>query len=148
MPIHHSEKNISLKQVDEILEYNLHDVKATYEFYLRSTDKIELRKKLSQLYNINLINSDDVKIGETIFLELLSKEMNLNKWDLRKLRTIRESINLADIILPYIEFNTKPFKELLHAFKSTIVRNTKDAFKFNMIDSGMKYLYGQGGIHS
>ena len=53
MPISHKEENINISQVDEILEYNLNDVMATYEFYLKSKDKIELRNSLRQQFNIN-----------------------------------------------------------------------------------------------
>ena len=69
-----------------------------------SLDKIKLRKELSKKYNINLTNTNDVKIGGEIFAKLLSKKKKISIWELKQMRTYRSSINLGNIIFPYIEF--------------------------------------------
>ena len=78
MPISHKEENINISQVDEILEYNLNDVMATYEFYLKSKDKIELRNSLRQQFNINCRNWSDSKIGEQLVLKLYSEASEID----------------------------------------------------------------------
>ena len=63
-PIDHNKEDITIEEVEDILEYNLNDVLATYEFYKKSADKIALRKKLMNKYNIPCISWNNGKIGE------------------------------------------------------------------------------------
>lgn len=147
MPIPHTKEDISLEELKMILEYNLNDVEATYQFYLKSLDKIQLRKDLMSIYQIPMLNFNDVKIGESIFLKLLSEDMNIPAYELRKYRTFRDVINLSDIILPYITFKNSKLNNLLQEFKNTIVVNTKNGFKKSVILDNNMYEYGQGGIH-
>jgi hypothetical protein len=147
IPIHHNCDNITQEQIKEILEYNYNDVKATYEFYLRTIDKINLRKDLIKLYNIPLLNYNDVKIGESIFLKLLSENMKVSQYDLRNQRTYRSEINFSEIILPYIKYDDKNLQKLLEDFKNTTITQTKNGFKKSLILQNELFEYGQGGIH-
>jgi len=147
MPISHKEENINISQVDEILEYNLNDVMATYEFYLKSKDKIELRNSLRQQFNINCRNWSDSKIGEQLVLKLYSEASEIDISDIKDLRSNRKEIVLNDIILSYIKFESKEFNELLNFFKSKIVVETKGAIEKSVIYKGFKYDFGLGGVH-
>lgn len=138
---------IDSSQIEEILKYNLNDVLSTFEFYKLSKTQIDLRKTLSNKYNIDVINKPDAGIGEEILLQVMSKKLNINKWDLKKLRTYRSSINFSECILPYVNFNNKEFNNLLVKLKNTSVKETKDSFKESVIYKGFKYDYGVGGIH-
>lgn len=147
MPISHTEGNIILEQIDSILEYNLNDVLATYEFYKKSLDKIALRKQIQSKYNIPCINYSDSKIGESLLLELYSKQTNSNPWDIKKMRSYRSSINFNDIVFDYIKFESKEFNDLLDYFKSLSITSTKGAFAKSVVYKGFQYDYGTGGIH-
>ena len=74
LPYHYTHI-VKESEVDEILRYNLNDVMATYEFYLKSLEQIKLRKDLSRELGLNLTNHDDPKLGSDIFLNILSKDM-------------------------------------------------------------------------
>src|SRR4030042_3221924 len=111
------EHKVQDNEVQRILEYNLNDVIATYEFYKLNIDEIEMRKELSREYKIDLLNANEPKIGSEIFAKLLSEEMNIPIKELKKMRTYRSSINLNDCILPYIKFANKEFNELLEIYK-------------------------------
>lgn len=153
--VSHTKEDITLEEIEDILEYNLNDVLATFEFYKRSKDKISLRKSLTKKFNIPCINYPDTKIGEELILKLYtdklnSKEDNLhehNAWDIKKQRTHRNSIDLKDCILPYIEFESKEFTNLLNKLKSKVITQTKNAFAESVIYKGFKYDYGTGKHH-
>lgn len=147
MPIHHNDINISLEQVDGILEYNLNDVMATYEFYNKSLAKIQLRKSLKKQYNIDCLNWSDSKIGEELILKLYSKENDITPYELKNLRSERLKIALKDIILDYISFNSSEFTNLLNYFKNKEITETKGSIECSVIYKGFKYDYGTGGIH-
>lgn len=147
MPIHHSTKDISLEQVNDILEYNLNDIMATYEFYKLSLDKIQLRKSLFKTYGLNCINYSDSKIGESLILKLYCDKMGTNPYETRKLRSNRSKIALNDLIFPYVKFQSNEFNQILNIFKSKVITETKGSVSESIVYKGFKYDYGSGGIH-
>jgi|LakMenE01Jun11ns_1017448.scaffolds.fasta_scaffold9807583_2 hypothetical protein len=93
---------IKKEDVPKIIEYNLHDVKATYLFLIKSKSEIELRKSLSDLFNINLINSSGVKIGEKILLKKISSKLKVQAHELkeRAKSNLNKTININEILIP------------------------------------------------
>lgn len=147
MPIDYKRTDISLEEIDTILSYNLNDVLATYEFYLKSVDKIELRKKLNKLYDLNCINFSDSKIGESLILKLYCQKTNQDWYDVKKMKTERNEIIIKDCIFDYIKFQTDDFNNLLNYYKSKVIQNTKNSISQSVIFKGFKYDFGSGGIH-
>jgi hypothetical protein len=147
MPIDHTKTDININEVPSILEYNLNDVLATYEFYKKSLDKIQLRKSLMNQFKIPCINWSDSRIGEQLILKLYCDKTNSNPWDIKKMRTHRDSIDLNECILPYIKFKSNEFTNLLNKLKSKVIRETKGSISESVLYKGFKYDYGTGGIH-
>jgi len=147
MPIFHTKDDISIEEVDSILEYNLNDVMATYQFYKLSLDKIGLRNDLNAKYNLKCSNFPDSKIGEQLVLKLYCEATGLNPWDIKKLRSNRLKIALKDCIFDYIKFNTEEFNKIKDIFESLVITETKGSLEHSLIIKGFKYDYGLGGIH-
>lgn len=145
--VHHTKSNISSDELKEILEYNLNDVQATFEFYKLSKDKIQLRKDIQKKYGLKCLNFPDVKIGEYLLLNAYSREIDQDRWEVKKWRTHRERIIFKDCIMEKIEFKSKKFRELLSKMHDTIVTQTKGSFHEEIIFDGIKLTYGTGGIH-
>lgn len=148
MPIPFNKQNLTLNEMNLVADYCLNDVKATYEFYLKSKDKIELRKQLSKKYNIPCINWNNGKIGENLLLKLYCEKTNKNYWETRKLRTKRDSISLGDCIPTNISFSSKEFNSLLDFYRNKTIIETKDSVDYSLVYKGIKYYYGTGGIHA
>lgn len=138
---------LSNLQIEEIIDYCINDVEATYKFFTKSEKEIKLREELSKEYNIDLINCSDAKMGEEILLHFLAKDMKISKRELRKKRTYRDILKFKDYIIPYIKYDTSGFSELLKRLKEVETITTKDAFKDHVIYKNIKFHYGQGGIH-
>jgi len=147
MPISHTKEDITLEEVKQILEYNLNDVLATFEFYKRSEAKISLRRDLVSKYNFPCMNYPDSKIGESLVLKLYSEAIGASQWDIKELRTYRPKIELKDCIFDYIEFESKQFNMFLDRLKSRVVYSTKGALADSVIYKGFMYDFGLGGIH-
>lgn len=147
MPIDHKRLDITLEDIPSILEYNLNDVLATYEFYKKSIDKINLRKDLINQFNIPCINWSDSKIGEQLILKLYCDKTNSNPWDIKKLRYYRSKIALNECILDKIYFESSEFNKLLKTLKNKVITETKGSINESVIYKGFKYDYGTGGIH-
>jgi hypothetical protein len=148
MPIHHS-SHITAQQIPSIIKYCINDVKATKAIMHLSKSQIELRRALTEEYNIDLFSASEPRISKELFLHFLSEETGIKKYDLRQIRTNRSMINVKDIILPYIEFKTATFQHLLKKFQEVVLypNQTKGGFKYSVQYKGVKTDYGLGGIH-
>ena len=135
---------------DDVILYCCNDVDATEEFFKKSKQMVELRfTQQAENPHLELFNKSDSSIGEALFLDLMSKKLQIEKKYLKKMQTRRDFINLSDVILPYIKFKTSEFNSVLEFFKQqTITEATKDAFKHIMIFDDMEYVYGLGGLHA
>jgi len=149
MPIHHETMIETEKQRDIITTYCINDVESTEAIYKRSKSDLQLRLELSKIYNINLVNASEPRISKELFTFYLSKELNVPRQELKRLRTYREIIRVKDIILPYTEFKTPEFKLLLEKFKTVELdpENTKGSFKYSVHYKGIRTDFGLGGVH-
>lgn len=141
---------LSSDKFDDVILYCHNDVDATEEFFKKSEKMVELRfSQQAENPHLELFNKSDSSIGEMLFLDLMSEKLQVEKKYLKKMQTRRDFINLKDVILPYIKFETPEFNSVLEFFKEqTITEATKDAFKHLMVFDGMEYVYGLGGLHA
>ena len=149
MPIHHETKITNQEQLDTIVNYCINDVDATKEIFNRCKPLIELRKNLTDEYNINLYSASEPRISKELFAYYLSKELRIPKYDLKKLRTYRNVIKINDLILDYIKFETPEFNNLLNKFRTVELNpnQTKGGFKYSVNYRGVKTHFGLGGAH-
>ena len=149
MPIHHSTEIKTLDQINDIIYYCHNDVSSTKKIMQLSKSQIQLRKTLTEDYNINLFSASETKISKELFLHFLIQKTGEKKSDLRQLRTRRTEIHVKDIILDYIKFETATFQKLLSRFKEIIVYpdQTKGGFQYSIQYKGVKTDFGLGGIH-
>lgn len=140
------------EQKDKLIEYNGHDVDRTLDFYSFTLPMIRFREELSEKYGRNFINFNDTKIGKEYFITELEKagvqcyDRSSGRREPRQ--TVRHSIRLGDVILPYINFN----RPELHRFKMWLadqtITETKGVFKDLSVDlDGFSFDFGLGGIH-
>lgn len=125
---------LSHAQIERLVKYNLHDVKATLEFYRHSKPQIEFREALSVKYDRNFLNHNDTKIGKDYFVMELERKLGLSACytkenGVRKVKqTARESIALKDVILDCVELTTEPFKAVLEWLRGQTITQTKGVF--------------------
>ncbi len=140
------------EQADILCSYNDHDVDATELLRQKTLEAIQLREELSRQFGMNLMNCNDVKIGEKILLHEMEKAgvQCYNYVDGRKYKkqTVRESINLAECVFPYVKFEHPEFERIREYFVSRTITETNGIFKdlVATID-GNKYKFGTGGLH-
>ena len=148
MPIRHTE-HIVEEQIPEIIRYCINDVKSTKQIMNLSKSQIELRRTLTEEYGIDLYSASEPRISKELFLLFLSQKTGIKKWDLKQMRTHRARITVKNIILPYIEFKTATFQNLLKKFQEVVIYpgETKGGFKYSVQYKGVKTDYGLGGIH-
>lgn len=147
MPYKHYEMIDTYEQVQEILDYNLNDVDATYEFYLKSMPKIDLRKGLYERYGLACMNYPDSKIGEELTLKLYCDETGEDYDEVKKRRTRRKSFKFSECFPDYLTFSTPEFNALEAYLAEIEVEELKGSFKYSLDYKGFQFDLGTGGIH-
>lgn len=158
-------------QKEKVRSYCWNDIHATYEFYLKTLDKLKFREFISEKYGIDATNYNDTKIGEYILIDKIHKATG---WEISKIKnmgTDRESMAIKDLIFPYITFNSVEFNTLVDWWKTKTITETKGQFSgldledvkpilpycnnklskgklknLNIIYKGIQYDFGTGGI--
>lgn len=145
LPYHH-EDIISDEGVQIVLDYNTHDVNATYDFYLLNVDAIKMRVELSNYFSLDFLNANDPKIGVEIFLKYISEITNIGKKELEKMRTHRKEVLMSEIIFDYVKFQSQVFYDFLTNLKTKIITDT-DTFSERIVYKEFPFDFGVGGIH-
>lgn len=133
-------------QKNVLIDYNDDDVNATEDFYVESLEMIEFREQLSEKYNQNFLNHSDKKIGTDIFVNKLeafapgtcyTRDFNNRRI---KRQTPRESIDLGEIIFPYINFKQREFELVKQWLSSRVITQTKGVFEFITVSAEMAFI--------
>lgn len=146
----------SCDDIEEVLAYNLNDVRATEALYLKSVDKIEYRLSFGKLEGLDLLNCSDTTISKKLFSKYLCESMGIEYWDLKNLRTIEHTIDFNEVIFDYIEFESPLLKAFLNNLKSQVVtidRESEDKEKESLFKEKVEYAnlhfdFGIGGLHA
>lgn len=149
MPIHHTAKITTRQEIDMIIEYCQNDVSSTKRAMELVREQITIRGQLTKEYGINLYNASEPRMAKELFLHFLSQQTNLDKQELKQMRTNRSSIDVAKILVPYINFERQEFKMLHNNFQKLIINGDtlRGAFKYNVKYKGLTLSYGVGGLH-
>lgn len=147
-------ERLTREQALEVLDYNDHDVDETLKFYKYSLPMIRFRYELNQKYpDKNFTNFNDTKIGKEFFV------MKLNESGIvanNRTQTKRSSVNIGEVLLPYISFEHPEFQRILNFFRgSTVDKLDKNGMLemkgfFKGVSAnidGFDYDFGAGGIH-
>jgi len=140
-------------QINILIGYMWHDIDATDMFVDRTASHIKMREGLSKKFGKNMMNMSDVKIGETILVTEMEKR-GISCYEYQgdrkvKRQTKRDSIDLAQVIFPYVKFETLPFQQIMTYLQSKVITETKGVFKGLIATvAGLDYHFGTGGLHA
>jgi hypothetical protein len=139
---------LTFEQIDTLLRYNIEDVKETARFYIHSLDAITFRDDLFRTTGLPCINYNDTKIGKEYFRLELEKALNTSIG--KRNRTERPIINIGEVILPYVQFESDEFRRGLDFLKRTSITQTNkppELKDFSVTYGGFQFDIGAGGIH-
>lgn len=148
---------------NDVVPYNVHDVKETKRFAKHCHSAIEFRLGLLDQFGIEVLNYNDTKIGEKMLENKLgenvcyTRDTNNRK---QKRQTVRRSIALGEIIFPYVQFENPEFQRVLQYMREQVLTpddlddpdaeiKTKGVFKnLSCMVGGVSFEFGTGGIHA
>lgn len=142
------------EEVRRLVEYNIEDVLATYQFRLMSAEQVDFRKSLVPTWGIEVLNYNDTKVGEKLIERRLKEEVGLSALytyeegdygeTVRTMKqTPRTHVDLRDIIFPNVRFEAKKLRDLLKFMKKLRVYVDGMRFEWSEVPD---YLQGKALI--
>lgn len=140
-------RNAQDSEIDNIISYNINDVNSTNQLLLLNQKNIDLRIGIHNEYGINAMSMDGVGIGNEILKTKYLQATN-KKWsEVKELRSPCNIVDLNEIILPKISFETEILQNLLNEIKTLRINlNKKWNKQFYFHDSLISM--GLGGLHN
>ena len=140
-------RNVQDSEIDNIISYNINDVNSTNQLLLLNQKNIDLRIGIHDEYGINAMSIDGVGIGNEILKTKYLQATN-KKWsEVKELRSPCNIVDLNEIILPKISFETEILQNLLSEIKTLRINlNKKWNKQFYFHDSLISM--GLGGLHN
>ena len=147
------DSRIDEEDIDEMVAYNINDVKSTCSLLNKVKKDIELRLLVEKEWGFDALSMSEVRFGEEILLKELERHDKRTKSELKsQARKVRE-IKLKDIILPFIQYSNPKLKEVLEDVKNAICDPDKSDkkqknYEKKFVLSNICYSIGEGGIHT
>lgn len=138
-------QQIKDEDVPIILDYNRNDILPLIKLWEALQPEIELRKKVTQLYKVDVSTKSEGQLPNIIFEKLYSSATNRDVKSIKTGRTNRDSIPLKDCMGKNISFETKQLKGFLDGIKGL---ELKQGFKECLQFAGLTFNLGVGGIHT
>ncbi len=136
---------LSNEDIDVLLPYNKHDVDCTTMFLRKTMEMIVFREQMGEKF----INYNDTKLGkQTVIDELQKAGIQCYDSNRKPRQTPRSSINLGDVILPMVKFDTPEFQRVHEWLKNQTIVNTKGELKTTCQFEGLTFTFGTGGMHA
>lgn len=149
MPYQHNDYIETEEQLGEVIIYCYNDCFATKKVFELSKEGVELRKDLTNEYGINLNSASEMRMAKELFLHFLSQKTGIEKKELKKYSTQRDTIEVNKLLVNYLNFERQEFIMLLNNFKKLVINGTelRGAFKYKVKYRGIEIDYGVGGVH-
>lgn len=138
---------IEFNQIYDIYDYNINDVLITLRLIENQSEELNLRKEISDHYNIDVLNESRSSIGKRLMSKYYSETSGIPYKDFKDLRTTRSYMKLSSIISDRIRFITPELQEFLKKLKSKVISPDTD-FTESLFFRNTLYTLGKGGIHS
>lgn len=141
-------KNLPVEEIPKMIKYNKNDVDSTEALLNLSQKAIDLRLGIEKEYGINVLNSDGVSIGKEILKTKYLQDTGKSWDDIKDLRSPCNMVNLNEVILPSIEFETPVLRSLLSEMKELTVSPGINGWNKQFIFYNTIISIGVGGLHS
>jgi hypothetical protein len=148
MPIDH-DTNISVSQIDTILDYNLNDTLITKRLYEEIEPLRKLRDDLGKIYNIDLSSASKSRMANLILENIYGKEMHMDMRSVRTMRTQRYKVFLGDCVAKFVKFQSPELRELYDRITSTYVYEYNEyRYSETVYYANCAFVLGIGGLHT
>ena len=144
---------LTKEQMLEIKEYCINGLDTTIDLYNAIEDRMELRKKLSEEYNLDLMSKSDAQIAETVMITVLERRGHPKVYKPKVHPSATFKYHKPD----FVEFKTPQMRKILDEImvkdfplgKDGKIKTPEGFTKLMQFKIGeLGYKAGIGGLHS
>lgn len=136
---------IKPEDVSILVSYNENDVLPLVKLWDNLQPEIELRKRVNQLYKVDVTTESEGRIPNAIFEKLYSSAVGIPIKEIKLGRTIRDKVLLGDCVDKNISFSSSELSSFLSEIKSF---DLTERIKENIYFGGLVFNFGVGGLHT
>lgn len=138
---------VTYDQIENILDYNLNDVKITKALFMRLRPEIRLRREIGNMYGVDVTSASDSKMANVILESMMRSSTNIET--LRPMRTKREIVRISECIPNKVQFKTPELQKLLEELKEiNVYRAGNFQYQKKIRYENNVYRLGVGGLHT
>lgn len=135
--------------IEPMMHYNKNDVFIVCEIVRLNPEEIRSRYSVTQVYNVDVLNSSRSNMADILFEKFYSERSGLHPTVWKGKKTERTGMKLGKLIFSCVEFKTEFLIKLLKEIKETTVhRVSKEEFNKEVKINNTIYSIGTGGLHS
>lgn len=148
LPHHHSHK-VSEKELQTVIDYNLNDVLLTEKLFEDQREEVRLRNAISVDYGVDVMSEDRSGVANRLLEKFYGEATGLQPWEFKKLRTMRSTVKMTDVIHSNVRFESKKLQSFLSSLKKVEIHadNLKEC-KWRLLIGNTVYDVALGGLHS
>ena len=133
------DKWLNYHEVNELVKYNYNDVNITHALMIYLAPEINLRYKLSQLYNVDVLNKARSGIADVMLNKFYSEYTGLHLGDFKNSRTYRTNgFSLSECIDDKISFDK--YSDVRVTLKKAKSGKSKKTFHLIKADTTMHWV--------
>lgn len=141
-------QDLSEKDIDRLISYNINDVESTEELLYRCKDLLELRIETEKDFGLPCLSLDRVNLGDRLLQLKVMEKTGLNKKQLENMKSPANYVDLEKVIFPWIKFESPILQKKLTDMKNQHnVSPGRKGYINTFIFGEMKVTIGVGGIH-
>lgn len=138
-------KVIGDQDVPIILDYNRNDIFPLIKLWEELQPELKIRQKVNELYKVEVSSKSEGQLPNVIFETLYQQAIKKPLYNIKKQRTIRETIRLGDCVGRNISFQSEDLRRFLQSIEELdLIQGFKEYLSFG----GLRFNLGFGGIHS
>lgn len=138
---------VSITDFPKIRYYNINDVLITRALHLAKKKEFELRINITAKYGVNVLSANRSTIADRLMSNFYSQYTGLKYFQFKDKRTMRVSIDFADVLNPKIHFTTSVLKQAYEEIRNTTFTIGNDYSKVILFHE-KGYKIATGGLHS
>lgn len=132
------------KQIQKAINIVSNNLKFINDFYLKNKDSVDFRGVLEKRFSGDFYN-----VNESGMIRNILRTVMLGGSAVPVV-VPPKSVNVTDLILPYVDFTGEKMKSMHNYFKSSVIytHDLKGSLNYTVRDAGLNINYGLGGVHS
>lgn len=141
--------NVPGDMIDSLLECHISDVNSIEELLNKRKEDVAQRLFIQEKWRINCLSMNNAKIAEEYLAKKCMRTMRIDRKALDVMRSHADTVDLKDVILPFVKYDHPKLQAVLNDIKNQTVSTTeKNGYENKFCIMNTVYSVGMGGIHS